>query len=1064
MRKLLFIALWTFSCLLQAADVPLHEVNGIEHFPQDPALRKMLSKNGFAVVPREHRQIYTPYLKLNYKLPPFVTVDSALRTYQVLFQQALEVIEIHQAERLADISRQLLAHLRTITVPDDPLWRDAKDRLCAWAAVGLRLQKENAGFELLSLSARELAQSEWKKIRSEAPSFSVIFPRERRFLYNLLAPATFYAKKPVLQRFFRACKWYGVTGFRINSEKEKRAAYILALALHREKNLLKKIHRFGNLYERCLGPADDVTLAQSAALFTKVHRKDTAFFSDTSLSAFCGQINALPQPEINDQWLPLDVYCENFEGATHGPRLLPPRYTWEAHLGTRLASPHQIYMELLDLTMSMGDKRAETILKQRWPKKDTDFVKKNGLDCLRHAPPSLYTDYTKLLKCLYEPVPESAPRFAHTPAWKTKCTWTGLAGWTCMRHLWQLHAKELFEIYGGFPLLPSGYVSPYPEVFKKLSHLALKTQTVLKENGITSTELDSSEDTGNTITADDIQKVFRSFAQLMQTLTSISQKQIENKPLTRKEHEVLFDYGDTIGRLCSFFSDTYYDPLDDMPLVHLFKLFGAGTEMIAHYAAVGRAFEIYVIRKTIETGHEPARLQLYKGAVLSLYEFQKPFVENRLTNEAWKDLLDSKDRPPVPSWSSDFLQPIQTAAIDRLRAGEAVPFEKVKGHPELAEAALAGYFALRSRGNDKGDIHWEYFCKSVTAQDAATLPALAPRINEPSHLSMLARTFQKKAPEKVKQKLLACASTGHPNLLVMAYYAVDPSTPVEKLRTIFGTSGMGMWALAATLGFPQSGEDTEKTAQLQHLIQLAEGNSGYLARAQAMAGLYKGEKETVLPVLRKGLSDPSPAVRTFAALSLLELGDLVSIPLMVQALWYLRDPVTRARTVKEGERLRACQTYTLGFAFPPHYPKKPMSFLESILFDTISGFDTTVLTPFKALNFNKNPLDFDVWEESEFFRALFVTILKDKTRPPAHKLAAFDALSYQKHDEDLIDELTPLLEDTTTLPDGITVASHAKEHIKEAKKNAGIFEFLPEDDDNEYDPPEGDNNGGPLDF
>ncbi len=38
---------------------------------------------------------------------------------------------------------------------------------------------------------------------------------------------------------------------------------------------------------------------------------------------------------------------------------------------------------------------------------------------------------------------------------------------------------------------------------------------------------------------------------------------------------------------------------------------------------------------------------LCRGAVLPYYEFRHP---QRVTDSQWKDLLDSKDRPPLPSW------------------------------------------------------------------------------------------------------------------------------------------------------------------------------------------------------------------------------------------------------------------------------------------------------------------------------------------------------------------------------------------------------------------------------
>ena len=73
----------------EGSKAPLYDldnVSGCEHFPQDPGLRALLAKNGFAVIPMFHTQIFSPYLCTDL-LPPLVTVESAIRTYQVMLEE-----------------------------------------------------------------------------------------------------------------------------------------------------------------------------------------------------------------------------------------------------------------------------------------------------------------------------------------------------------------------------------------------------------------------------------------------------------------------------------------------------------------------------------------------------------------------------------------------------------------------------------------------------------------------------------------------------------------------------------------------------------------------------------------------------------------------------------------------------------------------------------------------------------------------------------------------------------------------------------------------------------------
>ncbi|MDJ0523166.1 MAG: hypothetical protein QNJ90_13940, partial [Planctomycetota bacterium] len=66
-----------------APAVALDQVDDGEHFPGDAPARAMLERQGFVVLPRFHKQIFSPYI--GGKLPYYVTVDSAHRTYHVIF-------------------------------------------------------------------------------------------------------------------------------------------------------------------------------------------------------------------------------------------------------------------------------------------------------------------------------------------------------------------------------------------------------------------------------------------------------------------------------------------------------------------------------------------------------------------------------------------------------------------------------------------------------------------------------------------------------------------------------------------------------------------------------------------------------------------------------------------------------------------------------------------------------------------------------------------------------------------------------------------------------------------
>jgi len=69
----------------------LDKVVGIERFDGPPAARQLLKKNGFVVVPRFYRQIFSPYVRSG--LPPFITTDSLHRTFHVIFEEQVKRVE-----------------------------------------------------------------------------------------------------------------------------------------------------------------------------------------------------------------------------------------------------------------------------------------------------------------------------------------------------------------------------------------------------------------------------------------------------------------------------------------------------------------------------------------------------------------------------------------------------------------------------------------------------------------------------------------------------------------------------------------------------------------------------------------------------------------------------------------------------------------------------------------------------------------------------------------------------------------------------------------------------------
>ena len=591
----------------------------------------------------------------------------------------------------------------------------------------------------------------------------------------------------------------------------------------------------------------------------------------------------------------------------------------------------------------MGDRRAAELLRRQGAaeREAIEEIARIGSEAFASSAPALYKDCLQTIGGVFAPLPAGAPAFARTDAWATACTFSALGGWVSIRHQFELHAKDAV-FYVGYslePPRPSGYVAPYPHVFRKLGALSTKTHDLLERFGVFGVTAQHGKD-AEWPSAADVSAGFGQFAKLMDQIAVIAEKQLRGDALMHAERAVLEQYGTTLGRLHFhrgfIWGDAWAE--DDMPQAVLFTTsYDDMWSLVESYAATGRAFEVYVIRPappervhdvgTREEVEIPAALQLYRGGVFSFYEWTKFADTPRLTDAKWRQVLDGEAYPEsparLPAWAAEMVFPVEPGHRARASAGllpagcEERRFDGVED-PALAEAALQGY--LKGGADATGLLR--VFLDRGRPEDADQLVALAPRIANPVDLQHVARAFAARASVSSRERLFAAAPLGHLNLLIMAYYAVASGTALENMRTIFGASEEGRWVLAAALGrdLKRSTEMTVdsdaaaapspiRPANVRALAALAAEDASFLVRAQAMDALSAAPREEALPVLRRGLADSSSAVRTFAGLSLAALGDTRSYPEIGSVLRGLENPDLRAQVFAEGERMLRAQAY-----------------------------------------------------------------------------------------------------------------------------------------------------------
>jgi hypothetical protein len=905
----------------------LNQVRGIDALSQDPALREVLARTGFAIVPGDWDDVWHPYLggsnEAGSELPPYITVDSAFRTYHRLLEYALSSHETSQVPRLAAIARSLIEALLEVRVEVGPL-SAARERLLAWALVGLELLGEEPKGLDLPETARALASRELARAEAGARALSEIEDPPAAFDYGRLQPISFYTGSEELKRLYRAVAWFSGVQFRLEAAGQPLdgnidATLVLASAVRGRPEILSLVRDFSRVYEAFLGEPDDLGLAGAVRALEALGLPGggVAGVDNALRGRFRAELARGRPPRVNDQLLGLKDFVERLESAGQGVRLLPPRTTWESVLAMRMARSEEwqwwqasgsARLSPLHMLLALGDEHAAELLRRSGGPVVEDEVRstrEHGAAMRGALPAGLYAEALDVIRVPLADAPPHAPAFARTQAWRTKCTWSALAQWTCLRHAWALHEEDTLIVYYDATWRRSGFVDPYPEFFRRLAALGRKTAALFEGHA-----------------------GLEGYAELWETLALISEKGLRNEALSEKERWTLSDYGESL-------QDTFADGADSGPLALVVPwrttdIDSGGSSPLDRpsvrlYTGVGSAREVFVIRRApAETRFdsvyrreviEPGGLQLYRGAVMSAYEIEQAAGEPILTDESWRAMLRGPDAPQPPEWARKVLPAGVLSPLERLARGEWLREFPAAEDSELKDALFSGYLATqRGKFPESGRPFLErLFEVEEPGGVVSRLVELAADVKVPRQLSDIASFVAKNASPSLREKILAVAASGGRHRTVLAMACID-EPDAATVRRVLGDSDWARCAYVFNLKVLAGPKYRDDVAELE---RLARTDPSFLVRSQAMveAGREATPPDVALRILRAGLADPSPGVRTIAALGMWSFRHRIDadtpsekcamVAELIPALWYVGDPAHRERAEAEAEELDA---------------------------------------------------------------------------------------------------------------------------------------------------------------
>ncbi len=656
--------------------------------------KQLLAQNGFVVTAAGRKEdmadVYDDIEKAD--IPVYVTADSLLHVYHIQFDETLKDIEEREFyEDLITLSSKLgqdsLAKYRDLTGD----LQEAARRNWIFFVAGSMLARHadpervvlEEPFPCMELYA-ELSLIKAHQGFAASPLFHY------KEDYSQYVPRGHYTRSEKLKRYFKAMMWYGRMAFLLKgtdldpqalvSEEDARIqtlqACLIAQRLYgpdQEPDLAAIWNRIYQVTAFYVGLADDLTPYEYAEAIEKVY--GTAFAwkelaQPSKLRELKGHLASLHSPQIYGGTGDIVItppfsdedLAENLD-KTKGLRLMGQRFIPDSYMFQQLVFPStglytgrvagQMPFTLvqsdggpirgfprgLDVMSVLGSQRAADILEEtgdsQYERYDEKLVELQEMFA-GFTPPewnrNLYWSWLYALQALVSEPSAGYPSFMRTEAWQDRQLNAALASWAELRHDTILYAKQsytmgLTAMLPARPEPPSGYVEPVPEFYSRLLALTEMTQRGLGEMEV----LDETATLR-----------LQALASVLRQLRDIAVKELSNQPLTEEEYNFIKHFGSSLRRLTAGTEDV-----------------AAKTSLIADVhtdSNTGQVLEEavgYVERITVAYQLPDGRIAAGQGPVFSYYEFKQPMAD-RLTDEAWREMLQQGQAPEPPEWTRSF--------------------------------------------------------------------------------------------------------------------------------------------------------------------------------------------------------------------------------------------------------------------------------------------------------------------------------------------------------------------------------------------------------------------------
>lgn len=606
---------------------------------RDPALAGKLADQGFVIAPADLRQFHSAYDQAPYEgFPVFVTTDAAYHMWHLVFDKVLRDLEQEVLlPKLEQLVAGLLAgaHEQATELADTPLADDAS-RVEQLIQVAAELLGTGAG------SIGPLAQQELSLIRAhaEVTESSIL---GSRIDYSLFTPRGHYTRNEDLTRFFLAMSVLGQSAFCLPGTSDCPGAEslrrgILAARVLTAGDGLPGLWR--EIYEPTaflVGLSDDYTpfeLADAVERSVEGGMSDPSVFADDDVVVGVAEtLAAARQVRIARE--------------AASVRLMGVRFVIDSYILDQLIFPNvgteddpRLIPSPLDLAAAFGSEFAYGVQAESGA---TGYARYDDqLQAMRAAVAerphedwggTVYDAWLYALEPLWAPHGQAFPDFMRTDAWAAKDHQTGFGSYAELKHDTILFTKQAVA-EGGVERTherPRNWVEPDPVAFGRLA-----AAVGLMRGGLADRDLLTGEQDGLLGDAEELFSFFRGIAE--DELAGLPIDEKDNRRLTLIGGELEGLFWRTADRTGAGVSEA------DQDAAIIADIARGGNDVVE--IGTGRVDQIYVL-----VPDDEGSFQVAVGGVYSYYEFLQPVAE-RLTDEAWRAMLDEGRAPPRPAWES----------------------------------------------------------------------------------------------------------------------------------------------------------------------------------------------------------------------------------------------------------------------------------------------------------------------------------------------------------------------------------------------------------------------------